>query len=150
MHIRIILFCLCSLLGSWHDLLAYRVDDEFSDQEADYDFEHDGWEDWGSPYTRVACGYGVYFATWEPLRRCLLCLIQSCWTCTRHVPKWCTQMLNYYNIMWTFKYLFLLYGTLLYFLRQGFARDSLLGLSQRCRDRVPVFGNPVRFNYFST
>ena len=47
-------------------------------------------------------------------------------------------------------YLFLLYGTLLYFLRQGFAHDSLLGLSQRCRDRVPVFGNPVCFSHLTS
>jgi hypothetical protein len=34
-----------SLLGSLHDLLAYRVDTGVFDTEPDHDFDNDRWED---------------------------------------------------------------------------------------------------------
>jgi hypothetical protein len=44
MHSRICT-AFASLLGSGHDLPAYRVDPGVSDTEPDYDFDNDGWVD---------------------------------------------------------------------------------------------------------
>jgi hypothetical protein len=48
------------------------------------------------------------------------CLIQSCWTCTRHVPKRCT-LINVINKCCT---LFVFFVWILALLRQGIARGS--------------------------
>jgi hypothetical protein len=59
------------------------------------------------------------------------CLIQSCWTCTRHVPKRCT-LINVINKCCTLTSFFL-YGFLV-LLTQGIARGSPPGLPPRCKE----------------
>jgi hypothetical protein len=59
------------------------------------------------------------------------CMIQSCWTCTRHVSKRCT-LINVINKCCTL-FVFFLYGFLV-LLRQGLHVVTLLGLPLRCRE----------------
>jgi hypothetical protein len=62
-----------------------------------------------------------------------LCLIQSRWTCTRHVPKRCT-LINVINKWCTLSVLFYLSVWILASLRQGLHVVALLGLTPRCRE----------------
>jgi hypothetical protein len=63
-----------------------------------------------------------------------LCLIQSRWTCTRHVPKRCT-LINVINKCCTlFVSVLSFYMDFLASLRQGLHVVALLGLPPRCRE----------------
>jgi hypothetical protein len=64
-------------------------------------------------------------------RRFSFCLIQSCWTCTCHVPKRCI-LINVTNECCTL-FVFFLYGFLV-FLRRGLHVVAVLGLPLRCRE----------------
>jgi hypothetical protein len=60
-------------------------------------------------------------------------LIQSRWTCTRHVPKRCT-LINVINKCCTLSVSFYLSVWILTSLRQGLHVVALLGLPPRCRE----------------
>jgi hypothetical protein len=79
--------------------------------------------------------------TWSCYKMIFFYLIQSCWTCTRHVPKRCT-LINVINKCCTL-FDFLLYGFLV-FLRQGIARGSPPGTTTAVQ-RVGFPSAEIRF-----
>jgi hypothetical protein len=122
----------CSLLGSWHDLPAYRVDAGVSELNRLWlQLEGQRCEDYSWPYARVFLWSWRRFASIDLLRRCFTfldsVLLDLYPTCAKELYS------DVVIILCNSSFIPVLYGFVP--LETSIARDSLfLGLSQRCRE----------------